>query len=514
MAIFRRLTLLIAFAAVVRPAAVVGGVALARPRLHIVARPPLCRSPPRAHALASSSYLDSLSSPAPPASPPPPPLPVASDAAVDQTVAELKHARRTLGSVLLLFALNRALARATAAAGIAFPPSLIGMALVFGGLCAASAADERAAAVATGALRPGVVWLTRWMPVFFAPALVSLPAALAPIPVAELVRLPFLIVGGYTVTTVTTALVVKALPAGRGSAGAAPAAAMPPPPCARKFVPSLLAGTWASTGLALLCSRPFCALPASHGLVQAHCLALLWCAYTRAEALPAKAKAVVHPTLLAGAATWLALVAGARALAPPALGASPAAALVSAFGARSGGGGGALLGLLPLTVLGFGLQLYDRRAQLRAAAPRIGAAVGAGALTGVVGTALACRALGLSAVLSRSLLTRTITAPLAQLGAVALGGSPGLAVATTVLSGVLGANCGRNIFARLRVDDDAVVVGLAMGTGAHGLGTAALADWPEALAFSALALALNGLVIATLLASPLGGALVTALLGA
>ena len=77
----------------------------------------------------------------------------------------------------------------------------------------------------------------------------------------------------------------------------------------------------------------------------------------------------------------------------------------------------------------------------------------------------------------------------------------------------MGANFGRKLLKALGVVDP-VVVGLAMGTSAHGLGTAALADWPEALAFSALALALNGLVIAALLVSPAGAALARALLGA
>ncbi|KAJ1622625.1 hypothetical protein T492DRAFT_600368, partial [Pavlovales sp. CCMP2436] len=94
-----------------------------------------------------------------------------------------------------------------------------------------------------------------------------------------------------------------------------------------------------------------------------------------------------------------------------------------------------------------------------------------------------------------------------------LGAPPSLAVATTVLSGVLGANFGRKIIGALGVTD-AAAMGLAMGTSAHGLGTAALSDWPEALAFSALALALNGLLIAAILVTPAGASLVRLLLGA
>jgi len=436
-----------------------------------------------------------------------------------QTVDELKSARRTLGSVLLLGALNAGFARAVSACGITFPPSLLGMSLIFGALCAARAHSAESADRATALLRPGVAWLTRWMPVFFAPALVSLPSALAPIPAADLLRLPFLIVGGYLLTVVSTALTLKAIPTPAAPSDAAPSEPPAPAPT-RQFVVPLLAGAWATTGALLL---PLCALGSVSplcALVQAHCLALLWCAYASAERLPAKVRGVFHPTLLAGAGTFAALRLGAGLLATPAAAAAQPTldALICAYAAKGGalaplGGGGALLSLLPLTVLGFALSLYDQRTQLRASAKQIAAAAGVGALTGVVATALLARLVGLSAPLSRALLTRTITAPLAQLSAVALGAPPSLAVATTVLSGVLGANFGRKIIGALGVTD-AAAMGLAMGTSAHGLGTAALSDWPEALAFSALALALNGLLIAAILVTPAGASLVRLLLGA
>jgi len=40
--------------------------------------------------------------------------------------------------------------------------------------------------------------------------------------------------------------------------------------------------------------------------------------------------------------------------------------------------------------------------------------------------------------------------------------------------------------------DDPVVKGLAVGTSAHGLGTAALVDDPDAFSFAAIAMALVG----------------------
>lgn len=514
-----RLAFLVSSAALLAPPAAAAAAAARGARLGRASARPLAL---RAASLVASSSVSTLYGP--------PTVGFVSarkGARIEQTVEELKDARRTLGSLLLLGALNIGLTRALGACGLAaFPPSLVGMALVFASLSAAGAVSPAAEARATGALRPGVAWLTRWMPVFFAPALVTLPAALAPVPAAELARLPAVIFGGYLLTLISTAFAVSALPSRGAGAAAAPPAAPPRATYSRPFIVPLLAGSWASTGalLAALCARGAPPAAAS-ALVQTHAFSLLCCAYAAAERLPARLRGVLHPTLLAGASTWAALrlgagllVGGAAAESATAGASAATARLVSAFASRGGGGaalggGGALLSVLPLTVLGFGLQLHDRRAQLRAAAPRIVAAALVGALTGVGCTALGARALGLSAPLARALLTRTITAPLAQLAAVALGASSSLAVAATVVSGLLGANFGQKILKALGVTD-AVTVGLAMGTSAHGLGTAALSAWPEALAFSALALALNGLLIAALLVSPLGAAAVRLLLGA
>lgn len=428
----------------------------------------------------------------------------------------LVDAGRTVGSLGLITGIDRALAALFTAAGIGFPPTLFGMAGVFALLCAVRAQSESLAEALAGVLRPGCAWLTRWMAVFFAPSLVALPAVLAAIGPAEAAKLPVILLSGFFLTLFSTAAMLKAVPATAGDVSAAG------PPAVRTGRPLLvpaLSAAWVASAAAV------CARRAAEGALAPSCAPvqlLLGCTtvllFRAAELLPARVRAVAHPTLLAAGGTLAFATATARAvLAPAAAGtAAPGVALLAAYASRAAGalgGGGLLASILPLTVLGLALQLYDRRAQLAQEAPRIAISGFSGLLTGIVATGLLGRALGLSGGVARALLPRCVTAPLAHLSATALGANSNAAVGAVVLTGLLGANFGQQLLRAVGVTD-AVCVGLCMGTSAHGLGTAALSAWPEALAFSAIALAINGLLTASLLVSPLGQALARMLLGA
>ena len=88
-----------------------------------------------------------------------------------------------------------------------------------------------------------------------------------------------------------------------------------------------------------------------------------------------------------------------------------------------------------------------------------------------------------------------------------------VAAAIAVLTGLLGANTGASLLDAAGVRDPATR-GLAMGSVSHSLGTAALADEPDAFAFSAVAFALTAVFTTLLLsAPPLKAALVALALG-
>jgi putative effector of murein hydrolase len=89
-----------------------------------------------------------------------------------------------------------------------------------------------------------------------------------------------------------------------------------------------------------------------------------------------------------------------------------------------------------------------------------------------------------------------------------LGGLPSLTAVLVVTTGIIGAIGGKYVLDALGITDHGVR-GFALGTAAHGIGTArAFQEGEEAGAFSGLAMGLCGLVTAVLF--PLGVWLVRA----
>jgi putative effector of murein hydrolase len=123
---------------------------------------------------------------------------------------------------------------------------------------------------------------------------------------------------------------------------------------------------------------------------------------------------------------------------------------------------------------------------------------------GLFGTALLVRLVNLaSSTISLSLLPRNITSPLAMAIATLLGGADvSLAVSMVVVSGLLGANFGASILDKLGINDP-VARGLGIGAAAHGLGTAAFANEPDAFPFSAIAMALTASLSTVLVSVPM-----------
>lgn len=116
------------------------------------------------------------------------------------------------------------------------------------------------------------------------------------------------------------------------------------------------------------------------------------------------------------------------------------------------------------------------------------------ALFGIFGSAVMARVLMLSKGMRLTALSRQVTTPLAMPIATKLGADVSIAVALAVTTGLVGSNVGASLLTKLGVVSP-VTRGLAMGSTAHGLGTAALAATePEAFAFSALAMVLVGAI--------------------
>jgi predicted murein hydrolase (TIGR00659 family) len=121
-----------------------------------------------------------------------------------------------------------------------------------------------------------------------------------------------------------------------------------------------------------------------------------------------------------------------------------------------------------------------------------------GLFAAATGVAIAV-ALGAAPEVVASLAPRSVTTPVAMGIAERLGGLPSLTAAVVICSGVVGAALGPLVLDLVGVRDWRAR-GLAMGTAAHGIGTArALSVNATAGAFSGLAMGLNALATALLL---------------
>lgn len=157
--------------------------------------------------------------------------------------------------------------------------------------------------------------------------------------------------------------------------------------------------------------------------------------------------------------------------------------------------GGSLVALLlgPATVA-LAWPLHRELRLVRQAALPILAGVLIGTGVAVAVATGATLLLGGEEDLARSQAPKTATTPVAIALAESVGGIPALTAVLTILTGILAAVVGPRLLTALRIRDKRVR-GVAMGTSAHGIGTARMLQESRTEgAFSGLAMALAALV--------------------
>jgi len=158
--------------------------------------------------------------------------------------------------------------------------------------------------------------------------------------------------------------------------------------------------------------------------------------------------------------------------------------------------------LLGPAVVALGWPLWLRRAELRQRWHRLLLAALAGGTVAAGSSLLLGKLLGLPQELILSLVPKSVTAPVAMGIAEQIGGIPALAAVFAVITGLVGALCGKYLFAALRIPTDSegwAARGFALGTASHGIGAArAMHVDPDAGAYAGLALGLQ-VVLASLL---------------
>ncbi|MGB0672147.1 MAG: LrgB family protein [Rhodospirillales bacterium] len=152
----------------------------------------------------------------------------------------------------------------------------------------------------------------------------------------------------------------------------------------------------------------------------------------------------------------------------------------------------------PATVA-LAVPLYQQFERVRRSALAIVTAIVAGSLAASASAFGVAWALGATRESVASIVPKSVTTPIAMGISEQLGGLPSLTAVLVILTGILGAMLGTYVLNALRIKDWSAR-GLAMGTAAHGIGTArAIQVNPVAGAFSGLAMGLNGLATAILL---------------
>ena len=151
----------------------------------------------------------------------------------------------------------------------------------------------------------------------------------------------------------------------------------------------------------------------------------------------------------------------------------------------------------PVTVA-LAVPLYNNLGRLKRSGVAILASIVIGSMAGVISAVLIASAFGLPREIVLSLAPRSATTPIAIGVAEAIGGIPTLAAAFVIVTGIIGAVLAKPLLRLLRMDDD-IVLGVATGISAHGIGTARVFQISEtAGAFAGLAMGLTGFVTAVI----------------
>lgn len=154
--------------------------------------------------------------------------------------------------------------------------------------------------------------------------------------------------------------------------------------------------------------------------------------------------------------------------------------------------------MLGPTVVVLGYLLYEQIEQLKANAISIITSVFVGCLTGILSVIFIARYFGADHALIASLEPKSVTTPIAMSIAERSGGIPSIAAVVVIVVGIFGGIVGPFILERLGIKSR-IARGLALGSAAHGLGTARAMELGTIEgAISGLAIGVMGIMTAIL----------------
>ncbi|MDP2264201.1 MAG: LrgB family protein [Hydrogenophaga sp.] len=159
-------------------------------------------------------------------------------------------------------------------------------------------------------------------------------------------------------------------------------------------------------------------------------------------------------------------------------------------------------------IIALAVPLYRQAALLRRLAVPLLVALAAGCTVSLLGTVALCALLDTPMSFALSLAPKAATMPMAMMAAERAGGVPAVAAMAVVATGVLGTLLAGPLMRWLRVDEGRgegahgeIVRSFTLGLVAHAIGVArVLQTHPGSVAFAALAMGLNGIATALVLA--------------
>jgi putative effector of murein hydrolase/putative effector of murein hydrolase LrgA (UPF0299 family) len=394
------------------------------------------------------------------------------------------------------------------------PGSLAGLVLVVGFLWAVDkAGSARRLTQVEQFCAPALSFLTEWMPIFFAPPLVALPARLYRdgMPKRELSAIAGVLCSGFLTGLVATSWVTGALlrwqarkQRHREEENQDPLRATVPnsPNMHHAYASVVQDPVRFGLGALLVILSVARNGPWRDRLLLAVVTALSYRLGT--QTVPKRWQRILHPVLTCAGIT--AIVTSAVELSNDHvlrnLNNAPWYQRLEHYPNLAGNW---FMQLLGPSLIALAFRLYRARALLRRhLLPLVGGSAFA-AVFSLLWTMLASRAFGVTTpALRRALLPRSITMPLAIASANRLGADSGITVASVLISGILGAGLGPMVLS-LGPEKLAVARGVALGSVSHGLGTAALAASGDSVGASAavIALGLVGTLTTLLLSSSL-----------
>lgn len=151
----------------------------------------------------------------------------------------------------------------------------------------------------------------------------------------------------------------------------------------------------------------------------------------------------------------------------------------------------------PATVA-LGVPLYKHARRIRRNLWAVLGGITAGSVAGMASSVWFVWWLGGTREIMLSLIPKSVTSPISMDISAQLGGYPGLTASVTVLSGLLGSMFGPELLRRAGIDRE-VPLGTAVGTAAHGIGTARVLTENELTgSISGFSMAVAGIAVSVL----------------